>query len=234
MINQTTIRLHITRGQLFVAHARAYLAQRDPLALLAGLLAPLLVGIALTAAYYRSLPPTVLASDPVLIIATAPAALPPAPRASAALPTATPRLIVAYDQPNGNAFPDAIPIPSADQLVGRWGDDWIGVQWGVQIVWVRAADLGANLADARPVPDIRPAAMPAPAEPYTVANEFLPAPPADFTAEQIAAGDRQFGLTSADKDAALAAHQASEARSCDRDSDRGAYCQAVRQWMAAH
>lgn len=220
VITRTTFHLHITRGQLLAAHARAWLSQRDPLLLFAAPLALLLIGLIVGAQFWRIARPSATNAQvaqstqaPIWIIATARAVVLPT-----ALPTAVPRMIVAYDQPNGAAFPDAIPVPAADHLIGRWGDDWIAVAWQPFAVWVRAEDLGVKLADVRPMPDIQtvPTVAPAPAPSYQVAN--APAAPASDA--------QRYGLTDVDMDRALADHNAQQLAWCG--NQQTAYCDLVR------
>lgn len=173
----TTIQTTTTRLRLPLRdRARAWLAQRDPLILIAAAVLPL-VALLLIGAVWRAQRPAQTATvqptlAPIMIIATARAV---------ELPTAVPvqpRLITAYDQPNGSAFPEPIPMPDPATWIGRWGDGWIQVQWQPNPVWIRTEDLGANLADVRPaVPSVQIApvvaapALTLEAEQYQVANE---------------------------------------------------------------
>src|SRR5438132_12037834 len=109
-ITRTTFRLHITRGQLLAAHLRAWLAQRDPLLLFVPLITILLIGLAIGSALMQIVRPAAAAptaqptAGMIVVLQTARAVALPT-----ALPTARPRLITAYDAPNGTAFPDPIP-----------------------------------------------------------------------------------------------------------------------------
>jgi hypothetical protein len=249
---KTTFHLSMPRWQLTLARVRAYLAQRDPLPLLGLLIVAAIVSVALGFSLYRAISvvpataaqPTVAA---IFIIQTAQAR--PADRAAAALPTATPRLIVAFTSPNGIAFPDPIPEPQPSSWVGRWGDDWIEIAWAPNPIWIRAADIGARLADVRPVPAVElvPVAAPPPAPvaaPYQVANEPpapiapeapLPADIRDWTEAQDQAYRAHLGLTDADMDRALAEHQAQQAAWCASGgaATQPDYCAQVRQWLEA-
>lgn len=244
MTTKTTFHLNISRPALALARARAWLTQRDPILLLAVVAAPL-IGLLLAGAIWRmARPAKTTAAAPtalpaIMIIATARAEAYPT-----AVPTATPRLITAYDQPNGVAFPDPIPLPDPATWIGRWGDGWIQVVWQPNPVWIMTADLGANLADVRPVPSVRIAPVgSAPAEQqYHTASESPagelgspPTPLIELTGEQQAAVQREFGLTDTDRDRALHDHQAQQAASCDAGRIANAsYCQAVQQWLEAH
>lgn len=244
MITRTTFRLSISRGSLALATIRAWLLQRDPFALLAVPTILLIIGLALGASLFRVIMSTPASSAaqataaPIFIVQTAQAQIVPTPagRAAAALPTATPHLIVAFDSPNGTAFPDPIPEPLPSTWIARWGDGWIEVQWSPNPIWIRAADIGAKLADVRPVPQVVIAPAGAPEQEYQVANEPPNLPlPRDMRDQTEAQRDwyrASIGLTDADMDRALAAHQAQQAASCDKDNDYGEYCTMVRQAVA--
>jgi hypothetical protein len=190
--------------------ARTWLAQRDPFGIIALVLIAPIVGMLIAAALVRLPPsPAVRTPDPILIIATARAA--PLPTANIAkampVPTAPPRLVTAYDQPEGSAFPDPIAQPDPATWIGRWGDGWIEVAWQPNPVWIRAEDIGAELADVRPVPAVVIAEPPPPPAP-------VPTPA------------HLYGLTDADMDRALADHNAQQLAWCaDKQS---AYCDLVR------
>lgn len=146
MTTKTTFHLSLSRR----AQLRMWMAQRDASTLIAPLalaLLCLLIGIGLARQLVRPVERAASAPPAILIIATARAQALPTP-----FPTAAPRLVVAYDQPNGAAFPDPIPLPDPAQWIGRWGDTWIEVAWTPNPVWIMSADLGAHLADVRPVP----------------------------------------------------------------------------------
>ena len=217
---KTTFHLAISWPALAAAHVRAYLAQRDPLALLGILIVMPIISLALGFSLYRAISTPVVAAEvptrqAIILIATA-----QPQRIAAPLPTAAPRLITAYTSPNGAAFPDPIPEPAPSSWIARWGDAWISIQWTPNPVWIRAGDVGAKLADVQPVPAVELIPVAAPLAPvsaqYQVANE-LPAAQPDATA---------------DRD--LAAHQAQQADSCDRGLiANAAYCQAVREWIEA-
>jgi hypothetical protein len=244
MTTRTTFHLNISRPALALARIRAWLAQRDPILLVAPIIVSTLLGLILGVQLWRivrpvqttAAQPTALA--PIMIIATARAEQLPT-----AAPTAPPRLITAYDQPNGVAFPDPIPEPAPSTWLARWGDGWIEVQWSPNPVWIKVEDLGAKLADLRPVPAVQIAPVAAPAEQqYHTASE----PPADelgspptpliqISAEQQAAIQREFGLTDADRQQALRDHQAQQLASCDAGRiANAAYCAAVHEWMEEH
>jgi hypothetical protein len=242
MQTRTTFNLNISRPALLLAKVRSWLAQRDPIALVAPLaLALLALIIALGIVWQlhqarQTVPtPTPAIATPGLIVVLETAR-------AAQLPTTTPRLITAYDQPNGNAFPDPIPEPPASAWEARWGDDWIAVRWQPYAVWVRASDLGASLIDVRPVPQL-PTLAPAIAAPKMApqyqtdsAPELGEAPqlsPAEQQADQVYRA--QIGLSDADMDQALRDHQAQQAASCAAGRITNAtYCAAVQQWMEEH
>ena len=242
MTTKTTFHLSMPRWRLSVAHVRAWLHQHDPLVLLAVPTLLVIVGLILARQITSAPAQAAIPPAPIFIVQTAQAQAMPtsANRAAAVLPTATPHLVVAFDSPNGIAFPDPIPEPPPATWIARWGDGWIEVQWSPNPIWIRSADIGANLADVRPVPSIviapaapQPAVAPAAAEQeYQVANEQpilpLPADMRDQTEAQRAWYRASIGLTDADMDRALAEHQAQQAASCDRDNDYGEYCTLVR------
>jgi hypothetical protein len=174
-----------------------------------------LITLALAAAWsiYRALPPATPAAQAqqptsalIMVISTpVPTAVP--------LPTAAPRMVTAYDQPNGAAL-GPIPEPSARAIVARWGDAWLQTTWDNAPVWILAADLGANLADVRPVPSvvIAPVDAPGMAEPaYHVASDPQPS---------------GIALTERQRADAFAAHNARQIAWCaDKETD---YCAMVR------
>lgn len=227
MTTKTTFHLSMSRRSLLVAHVRAVLAQCDPLLLLGLPIGATLVSLALGFSLYRAISTPAEAAQtttrPIILIATARPVTTPPTRAAAALPTAAPRLVTAYTSPNGAAFPDRIPEPQPSSWIARWGDEWISIQWTPNPVWIRAADVGAQLADVQPVPSVElvPVAVPlAPAPaPYQVSNEPLPAAQPDATT-----------------DSDLAAHQAQQAAWCANGgaNTQPDYCALVQQWMEAH
>ena len=161
------------------------------------------------------------------------------------LPHTLARALVAYDAPDGRVI-GAIDRGHAYQIVARFGQDWLQADVaGSGVVWLRTAevfDLPAGLADlqptAAPPPIVRATDAPAPPPSYQVeslepAADVLGSPPTPLGGGPTPTG-HLYGLTDADMDDALAAHQAAEAASCDRDNDQGAYCTAVRQWIEAH
>jgi len=91
------------------------------------------------------------ALDPIIIIATSPAAVPPtaAPiHVAAVLPA--PRYVVGFDSPNGQAL-GAIPAPEASAIVARFGDAWLQTTHDGAPIWIRATELyGATIADLAP------------------------------------------------------------------------------------
>jgi hypothetical protein len=214
---KTTFHLSISRPALAVAHVRAYLAQRDPLALLFLALA-LLIAVALLRPHAAPASVAVQPTpEPIIMIATARAELLPAPalaRASAPLPTAVPHMVWAYVSPNGAQFPDPIPAPDPRTWIARYGDEWIEVMWSPGPVWIRSADIGANLADIAPVPPVRyaPVGPPQPAaDQPSYQVDSAPAPQPTLTNdERQQALIREFGPSDITGGDALAAHQARE------------------------
>lgn len=209
-IATTTTRLQLAlRDRL-----RAYVAQRDPLALLAVLLIVPIIGLALGTSLYRSIGAPAVASVPtprlpIIIVATAPAVVPPTPVAAqlvkAQLPGGLARAVVAYDAPNGNVI-GAIEAGRAYQVLARYGVDWLQADvTGSGVVWLKAdqvLDLPSNLADLAPPPAPAVVYVSAPAAPPAAAPVVdavpTPAPPAFTTAstpplapQQAAILDRQ-------------------------------------------
>ena len=220
MTTRTTNHLALDwRAQLRVWRAtiRLWLAQHDrALFASAVLITSMLIGLVLGWALYRSLQPQQTASIPqptaglIVVLQTARAVAVPT-----ALPTAAPRLITAYDQPNGSAL-GPIPEPPMSAILARWGDAWLQTTWDSAPVWIMVADLGANLADVRPVPHVQIApVVSAPAtaaeQPYMVANESPPLEPS------IPARPGYYG--SPDELAARAEHVAQQQAYCAAHPD---------------
>jgi hypothetical protein len=235
MTTRTTFHLSISRWNLTRARVRAWLLQRDPYTLVAPLSLALLCLIVALAIVWQLRPPRGGATEQptslpaIMIIATARAEHLPTP-----FPTVAPRLVVAFAAPNGIAFPDPIAQPDPSTWIGRWGDGWIEVAWSPNPIWIRAADIGAQLADVRPVPQITiaPVAAPAPAQQYQIDSDLPAAPPPTLTAaEREQALDREFGtITDADRAAALDAHNVQQLAWCaDKQSQ---YCDMVRGAVA--
>lgn len=161
MTTRTTFHLLISRRDLVLGHIRAYLAQRDPLALLSLAIVGSIVGLALGRALFLALIGTLPMSAPVL------AATPPLPIILIATPAAAPteaqiqvqdvsltipRAIVVYAAPDGAPL-GAIEAGRGYDYVARSGADWIQVDIaGSGVVWVRSADLTGvpDLADLAP------------------------------------------------------------------------------------
>lgn len=114
---------------------------------------------------------------PIIIIASplpvVPRLVAPAGQQVAAVPAA-PRFVVAFAAPDGVAL-GAIPEPALSAITGRWGDTWLSTTHEGATVWVRSADLGANLANLAPVPQVvvQPVYVAAPQapEPYQTDSE---------------------------------------------------------------
>lgn len=173
----TTTRLHLrTRDRL-----RTWLAQRDPIALAAMIALPLIVALALARQLLIVAPPisaTPTPPLPIIIVATAPAQIPPTAAPIVVNYQAPPRYVVAFASPDG-AVLGPVPEPQMSAITGRYGDGWISILWQGATVWLRTADLGANLANAAPAPT---AAQPQVI--YQVVNESPPPPPPPPAAEQ--------------------------------------------------
>ncbi len=162
MTTHTTTRIHLS----YRDHARTWLAQRDPIALLSVLLIIMIIGLAMLRQMMSS-PPTTIAAVPtpqlpIIMIATAPAELPttaaPAPVQQIAYqppPNTLSRAVVAYDSPNGSVI-GAIEQGRAYQVLARFGADWLQADVsGSGVVWLRSADvfdLPTDLADLQPPP----------------------------------------------------------------------------------
>ena len=103
-------------------------------------------------------------------------------------------MVVAFAAPGGDVL-GPIPEPPPGAITARWGDSWLATTWEANTVWVRAADLGMNLANVAPAPQVQPQviyqpvyAVPTPTEQrYAVTNE-QPAAPAP---QQMVILDRQ-------------------------------------------
>jgi len=205
MTTHTTSRIHLT----YRDHARTWLAQRDPIALLFLALA-LIIAVALlrphgTPASVAAVPTPALP----IIIATTRAELPPtaAPvqQVSAVFPGTLARAVVAYDAPEGRVI-GAINQGAAYRVVARYGVDWLQADVdGSGVVWLRAADLfdlPTDLADL--APETPPQIV------YQVVNQEQPAEPTLTTDERAAALVREFGPSDITGGDALKAHQARE------------------------
>lgn len=194
MQTQTTAHLRLP----FRDRARAWLAQRDPLLIVAAAALPL-IGLLLVGALWRAQRPT--------------------PIAPAIQPTALPAIMIIATA-RAESYPTAVPTATPDGQVYA----------ELERLRQRVAELESRPA---PQPEVVYVQQPAPApeQHYTTASQGAAwTPPArleqwttdDMTAyRQVVAGDPN-----------LAAHQAAEAASCDRDHDNGTYCQLVRQSIA--
>lgn len=172
MITHTTT----TRLRLRIRdHLHVFLAQRDPLVVLASLIAVPLIAIILVSAAYRSATAPAVAVQPtpqlpIIIVATAQAqpVTTPAAVVAAVLPNTLRRAVVAYDAPNGAAL-GAIEQGRAYAVLARWGADWLQADVvGSGVVWLLSADvldLPADLADLQPPPAPAVVYVSAPAAP---------------------------------------------------------------------
>jgi len=103
------------------------------------------------------------ALDPIIIIATSPAAVVPTavPIQVAAV---LPRFVMCYDQPVNGTVLGPIPDPGAAAIVARYGAGWVMTPWNGGYCWLRAADVGLpDVADLQPTE--------APAVIYQVVNQ---------------------------------------------------------------
>lgn len=215
MTTKTTFHLRISRPALILARVRSWLAQRDPIRLIAPFaLAILLLAAALVMA--RQLrapePPTIqptpaLPSDPLIII-----------RRESAL-TAAP-----------------LPAPTIDPAVAAelaaLREKVAELEAAATAAAAPAVSAPAAVAPVVPVVPIERA--PVLADP---AHPGLVLPPVQSAEEQAAdaAYRQQIGLTDARMDQALRDHQAQQLASCDAGRiANAAYCQAVREWIATH
>lgn len=106
---------------------------------------------------------------PIVIIATsAPAIVAPtvAQPQLVAFQPAPAKMVVAFAAPSGDVL-GPIPAPATSAILGRWGDSWIMVPWQGSNVWIRAADLGLNLANLAPQPPAPAVSAPI----YQVSND---------------------------------------------------------------
>lgn len=142
-----------TTSHLKLPSARAWYDLSTPVC--AALVIFLLLLIALIVGRVRSAQqatavPTALPA--ITIIQTAQPARPAPPavaQLAAVLPSA--RYVVAFASPSGDVL-GAIPEPVASAITGRYGDSWISTSWQGSTVWLRAADIGLNLANVAPAP----------------------------------------------------------------------------------
>jgi hypothetical protein len=198
-----------------------------------------LISIAALVGKIRSVPAVAAMPTPplpILIIATAPAQIPPTAAPAAQVAAALPRFVVCYDQPVNGAVLGPIPAPDASAIVARYGAAWVMTPWNGGYCWLRAADIGVpDVADLAPTdaPQVvyqvvnQPAPLSAtPTEPYLATNDGQPAgdfyttpPHVDPAAQQalvgsdpnaLACGGSPLcgGLTNAQAQAALDAQRA--------------------------
>lgn len=157
----TTTRLHLTwRDQ-----ARAWLIQRDPLALFALAILPIIGLLIALSAWRGATAPAVAAQPtpplPIIIVATAlaempPTAVPPVAQVAALPPNALRRAVVAYGAPDASTAIGAIESGRTYAVLARYGADWLQADVaGSGVVWLKAdqlLDLPAGLADLEPPP----------------------------------------------------------------------------------
>jgi hypothetical protein len=113
-----------------------------------------------------------IATEPAVVV---PTAVPPAAQVAYQQPI---RYVTAWAAPDGVVL-GPIPWSSDSPILGRWAETWLMTSWEGGNVWVRAADLGASLANLAPAP-----AAPAPQVIYQVVNQpAQPAPQAPAVAQ---------------------------------------------------
>jgi hypothetical protein len=144
---------------------------------LVGLLIAALLGAGLvgTIARMRSAPSVAAVPTPglIILIATSPAVIVPtaAPQVQQVVYQQPPaRYVVAFAAPDG-AVLGPIPWSTESPMLGRYGDGWVLTNWANGQVWVRASDIGLNLAN------LAPQIAPAPAPSYQVVNQAAPQAP---------------------------------------------------------
>jgi len=183
MITKTTANLHLTwRDQ-----ARTWLAQRDPIALLSGLIVAAIIGAALIRQLASAIAPVVAMAPtpqlPIYIIATAPAQPIPvaetAAQIKAALPNTLTKAIVVYGAPDPATAIGAVEQGRPYQLRARWGAEWLQLDVsGSGVVYARTSDvlsIPGDLADLQPAPAphvvyVSVPGAPAVEQPYEVTN----------------------------------------------------------------
>jgi hypothetical protein len=93
---------------------------------------------------------------------------PPAP-VQVAYQLPAPRYVVAFAAPGGDVL-GPIPEPAAGTIMARYGDAWLATSWEGSTVWIRAADVGMQIADLAPPPApqvvVQPVYVSAPAPAY--------------------------------------------------------------------
>jgi len=125
---------------------------------------------------------------PVILIAT-PAPLPTheAIQVAAVEPV---RYVVLFDQPNGNAL-GAVPAPATSAIEARYGDSWYMITWNGAPGWIRAADIGWNIANLAPERVVYVPVQAAPQAPYSAPPTLEPPPPPTLAPQQLVILDRQ-------------------------------------------
>jgi hypothetical protein len=86
-----------------------------------------------------------------------------------------PRHVVGFDSPNGNPM-GAIPAPEPSAIVARFGDEWLQTTHDGAPIWIRAADVGMQIADLAP-----PAVVYVVSQPHTAPARRPPTRPATGT-----------------------------------------------------
>lgn len=236
MTTRTTFHLSLSGWAMAAARVRAWLFQRDPIAVagvLAAAIVALLALVAIVATTLRGVPPAATAQPtpqlPIIMIATAQAQHIPTAAATKAAeigPTLQ-RAVVAYDSPNGSVI-GAIDSGRAYTVLERAGADWLHADVsGSGVVWLRTAevfDLPSNLADVQPTVAPEVVYVTAPSAPQTA-----PAYRTDTQPSQPAVAPTGGGpivLSDAERSQALAEHNARQLAWCG--DQQTAYCAMVR------
>lgn len=126
-------------------------------------------------------------SLPIILIATPKPAPPPTLPTVQVAAAAPVRYVTAWAAPDG-AVLGPIPAPSLGDVLARYGEAWVMIQWQGSPVWLRASDLGlpavADLAPP-PQPEVVYVSAPAPAyAPPTMPPAIEPPPPQPETRQQ--------------------------------------------------
>lgn len=165
MSTNTTTRLRLTARRL----------DRPPIIVTIAIAVVLLVSMAIGAVRYTptQAPAVPTASLPIVIIATAqPVATPAGITVADAKPV---RWVTAFASPGGDVL-GPVPMPETSAIVARFGDEWYEIVWESGPAWIRASELGMEIADVKPE---RVIIVSAPAEPsYQTADAAAPTPPA--------------------------------------------------------
>jgi len=190
-----------------------------------------LLAIAGIVGQIRSAPSVVAVPTPglIILIATAPAIVPPTAIPAAVVYAQAPapeapavRYVVAFAAPGGDVL-GPIPAPALAALIARWGDAWVATLHDGNTVWVRVSELGGSIANVQPAPPPPPIVREEiPIAPIVAPN--VPPPPAPV-AEQPPAP------TFAPPPTPLPIVQAAQPNNFDTDVERN---WAQSQWQSEH